>query len=454
MGRPKTKTVFVCNQCGHREPKWLGRCPECEEWNTFAEIETVGKSAKSSSKTRPSATALSAIAAQNNQGRLPTGINELDRVLGGGVVPGLFALLGGEPGIGKSTLMLQAAARISSQLTTSVLYVSGEESMGQTAMRAERLGVAQADIQILAETNLQTILEVARKSKPSLLAIDSIQTLYLPDQGSHPGSMTQVRDCAGLLLQFAKETNTPTFLVGHVTKDGHLAGPKHLEHMVDVVLSFEGDNRNSFRLLRSTKNRFGSTQETGVFEMAAEGLREVTNPSQLFLAERPQGVPGSVVTASAEGNRTFLVEVQALVSQSGGGMARRTSSGFDRNRLSLLLAVLSQRAGLHIQDMDVYVNVAGGMSLREPAADLAIACAVASSLRNRPFGDHTLCFGEVGLSGEVRGVRNAEQRIAEAAQLGFRQCLLPRQHLDQLQGKNGIRLIGIGHLQDALAFMD
>jgi len=382
--------------------------------------------------------------------RMETGISEVDRVLGGGLVIGSVVLLGGEPGVGKSTLLGQVLAGLCRPRERTALYVSGEESMAQTAMRARRIGAAVDGVCLLAETHLETILAQAGAMQPSVLAVDSIQTVHTDAVDSIPGSVGQVRECAARLLSFAKQTGIPTVLVGHVTKEGSIAGPKTLEHVVDVVLSFEGEGAGPYRMARAIKNRFGSTQEIGVFEMRSDGLAEVKNPSASFLAERPMGVPGSVVVASAEGSRPILVEVQALVAPPSAGVGRRTAAGIDGNRLSLLLAVLSQRAACDIISQDVFVNVAGGVKVSEPAIDLGIACAVASSFRKRPVDPGTLVFGEVGLAGEVRGVTGSDARVAEAAKLGFRRCVLPKQNEARIKDHFGLELVGVSSLADAI----
>jgi DNA repair protein RadA/Sms len=421
----KARTVFSCQSCGHHEQKWLGRCPDCGGWNTLTE-ESVEREDR-----RPAWGAgggsgqpirLVDVSA-DREDRMATGIAELDRVLGGGVVPGSLVLLGGDPGIGKSTLLLAALDRLARGAKT--LYVTGEESLRQTRMRAERLSVGNPQLHLLAETDADKVLSVAEKMRPAALAVDSIQTLFLPELGSAPGTISQVRETAGRLMAFAKRTETPTFIVGHVTKDGSIAGPRVLEHMVDTVLYFEGDRGHPFRVLRAHKNRFGSTNEIGVFEMKGSGLAEVSDPSSLFLAERPVGAPGSVVTASLSGTRPLLVEVQALVAPTGYGTARRTTMGVDHNRVALLAAVLEKKEGVNLVGCDLFVNVAGGMELSEPSADLAIVAALVSSVRDRPLDPSVLVFGEIGLAGEVRAVGQVEPRLAEAAKMGFKRAILP-----------------------------
>ena len=426
----KQKTVFACQECGAQSAKWLGRCPECGAWNSMIEERPVpaGVAAASTEKRYALAGAagpqlyadIDTVVAE----RLSTGIGEFDRVLGGGVVPGSLVLIGGEPGIGKSTLLLQAAAHFA-RTVGPVLYCSGEESEHQIKSRGERLGVERAPLYILAETCLERILEEIARLRPSFVIVDSIQTVFSLKFQSAPGSIGQVRESATQLLFAAKGQNIPTFLVGHVTKDGNLAGPKALEHIVDTVLYFEGEKHHAHRVVRAVKNRFGAVSELGVFEMTGSGLKAVPNPSQLFLAERAANAAGSAVLCCVEGSRPLLVEVQALVSTSSYGNARRMTSGLDQNRLSLLLAVLEKRAGLNLIAEDVFVNVAGGMTVDEPAADLAIVAAVASSVRNRAIRAATAVFGEVGLAGEIRATSQSALRLREAAQMGFTRCIVP-----------------------------
>lgn len=447
------KSVFACQECGAQAPKWLGRCPDCGAWNSFVE-ETVERPAKGAER-KGAATPLGGGKATRYSDvdavvstRFSTGISEFDRVLGGGIVPGSLVLLGGEPGIGKSTLLLQAAACFARD-TGPVLYASGEESEHQVKMRGERLGVGDAPLFLLAETCMERILEEVDRVRPALLIVDSIQTVFSLKMSSAPGSVGQVRQAATDLLFTAKGRNIPTVVVGHVTKDGALAGPKVLEHVVDTVLYFEGDRHHSHRVVRAVKNRFGAISELGVFEMTGEGLKPVPNPSAMFLAERPRNVPGSAVLCCLEGSRPILVEVQALVSTATFGNARRTASGLDPNRLSLLLAVLDKRAGLNLVTDDVYVNVAGGMTVDEPAADLAILAAVASSLRNRPLLPDTVVFGEVGLAGEVRATSQTPLRLREAAQLGFKRCVVP--DTGALEGAPGsMKVVGVRTVGEAL----
>ncbi|HEX4455850.1 MAG TPA: DNA repair protein RadA [Kofleriaceae bacterium] len=446
------RSRHVCQACGHVETKWLGRCPACHEWNSLVEefADAVALAP------RPSAVGVSTgdgpqpIDRISEVGgvRRPAGIAELDRVLGGGFVAGSAVLLGGDPGIGKSTLLVQALAGLARQ--GPVLYATGEESVAQTAMRARRVNAAVSALALVAETDVEKIIAHARASKPTVLAVDSIQTVYTPLLDSIPGSLAQVRECASRLTQFAKTTGTPTVLVGHVTKDGGLAGPKTLEHLVDVVLQLEGD-AGPYRVLRAHKNRFGSTQEIGVFEMRGGGLVEVANPSAHLLAERPIGAPGSVVVASADGVRPLLVEIQALVAPASAGFARRTAAGVDGNRVSLLLAVLAQRAACDVLDRDVFVNVAGGLRLAEPAIDLGVACAIHSSARGRAIDAHTVVFGEIGLAGEIRAVTLCEHRLAEAARLGFKRALIPAQNAKLLGARDhaGLDLVSVDRLTTA-----
>jgi DNA repair protein RadA/Sms len=453
------KILFVCQECGAQSPKWLGRCPDCGAWNSLVEERVAEPSApgdvadhRYALPGQSGGAKLYADVEASAAARMPSGISELDRVLGGGIVPGSMVLLGGEPGIGKSTLLLQAAANVA-RTVGPVLYSSGEESEHQVKSRGERLGVGRAPLYLLAETCLERILDEAGRLRPALVIVDSIQTVFSLKLQSAPGSIGQVREAATQLLFAAKGHNVPTFLVGHVTKDGGLAGPKALEHVVDTVLYFEGERHHSHRVVRAVKNRFGAVSELGVFEMTGSGLMGVPNPSQLFLSERPAETPGSAVLCCIEGSRPLLVEVQALVSSSSYGNARRTASGIDGSRLALLLAVLEKRAGLNLMGEDVFVNIAGGMTIDEPAADLSVAAAIASSLRNRPVRPATAVFGELGLAGEVRGAAQAPLRIREAAQLGFTRCVLPRANLDGADRSGvdgGLELVGVSTLGEAL----
>ena len=429
------KAVFVCQECGAQAPKWMGRCNECGAWNSLVEERVADPATAATGGSRYAQFATTSTAklyaeVETAQGvRLSTGIEEFDRVLGGGVVPGSLVLLGGEPGIGKSTLLLQAAAHFAREIGP-VLYASGEESEHQIKSRGDRLGVGAAPLYLLSETCIERILEEVARLKPALVIIDSVQTVWSSRFQSAPGSIGQVREAATQFLFASKRQNVPTVLVGHVTKDGSLAGPKVLEHVVDTVLYFEGERHHSHRVVRAVKNRFGAVSELGVFEMTGTGLRPVPNPSKLFLSERASGTPGSAVLCCVEGSRPILVEVQALVSTSTYGNARRMAIGIDQNRLSLLLAVLEKRAGLSLAGDDVYVNIAGGMTIDEPAADLSVVAAVASSVRNKGLSPSTAVFGEVGLSGEIRGIPQAALRVREAVQMGFTRIVLPAANVD------------------------
>ena len=450
----KTKYKFVCQSCGYTTAKWLGRCPECGAWDSLveeAEVATSGRNSKSylptgSEKIKPRTIAS---VAQVKVERLATGIHEFDRVLGGGVVPGSLVLLGGTPGIGKSTILLDAGLRFGQQ-GIKVLYVSGEESEEQTAMRAVRLGGAKANenLLIMTATDLDAILAQANALQPRLLIIDSIQTMYNPELPTAAGSVGQVRECTAKLLQFAKTTNIAVLVIGHVTKDGNIAGPRLLEHMVDVVLQFEGDRSYAFRVLRALKNRFGSTEESGIFSMEAGGLAQVANPAGLFLEERDGEAAGSLIGACMEGNRPIMVEFQALVAKTPYGMPRRTAVGFDYNRVNMLLAILERRFGLDFGMYDAYVNVVGGMRITEPAADLAVAAALVSSYRNRPVPKGALCFGEVGLTGEIRRVSAPERRIMDGINLGFTKFIVPDSQL-RLPQVNA-KIIKVKTLEQAL----
>ncbi len=444
MARSMVKTAYVCQACGHRSPKWMGRCPGCEEWNTLAE-----ESARAITGVSPSPAVPYSEIEEKGLFRLPTGIGELDRVLGGGIVPGSLVLLGGEPGVGKSTLVLQAAEALS-RSGLQVLYVAGEESAQQIKIRGGRLGLQGSRLFLAPETCLEKVLEEAYRLRPNVLVVDSIQTVYSDKLDSIPGSISQIRDCAAALLRYAKDQRVPTFLVGHITKDGALAGPKALEHIVDTVLYFEGERRHNHKIVRAVKNRFGPSNELGVFEMTANGLEEVSNPSELFLTDRAPHVPGSAVLAAVEGSRPVLVEVQALVSQTTFSTARRESNGFDRNRLSLLLAMLEKRLGLHLLGCDVYVNVAGGLRLDEPAADLTVVAAVISSFRNLALGAKTALFGEVGLAGEIRAVSFAHTRVREAVAMGFETIVLPSGNLPLSENVQGPQLAGVSSVTEFL----
>ncbi len=446
MARPKT--VHVCQACGYQTTKWLGQCPDCRAWGSLVEESAAGPAPRGlgsvGAAAKPVPIAEVPVEAQL---RAQTGIGELDRVLGGGVVPGALILLGGDPGIGKSTLLLAALAGLSRE--GPVLYVSGEESARQTKLRAERLSVRSQTLQLLCETDAERILAAAAELRPRALAVDSIQTLYLPDVASAPGSVTQVREVAARLLRYAKTSEVPTFLVGHVTKDGAIAGPRVLEHLVDTVLYFEGDRGHAYRVLRAHKNRFGSVSEIGVFEMRGAGLAEVHDPSALFLAERPEGASGSAVVPALSGTRPVLYEIQALCAPAAYGTARRTSVGIDGNRVALLAAVLEKKGGMDLVGNDVFVNVAGGAEIDEPAADLAVLAALASSFRERPVDARTVVLGEVGLAGEVRAVSQPELRLAEAKKLGFRRAVLPRASAERARAA-GLELVPVGDVAAAL----
>jgi len=452
----RARTVFFCQHCGQESPKWLGRCPGCGEWNSFVE-EKVAPAATAGIGDRKARTpGERPIPLNEVEGadapRLPTGLTELDRVLGGGLVPGSLALVGGDPGIGKSTLLLQLSQAIAERVGTA-LYVSGEESARQIRLRGDRLGAAAPRLLVLAETDLQAIEEQVDAVKPTLVVVDSIQTIYHPDLTSAPGSVGQVRECAARLLRLAKATGTAVVLVGHVTKESAIAGPRILEHLVDAVLYFEGDRHQSYRILRAVKNRFGSTNELGLFEMREQGLVEVPNASQAFLAERPTGVAGSVVVASLEGTRPILVEVQALVTPTVFGMARRTATGIDYNRVLLLLAVLEKRCGLALGSQDAYLKVAGGARVDEPALDLGVAVALASSFREVPTDPRTVVIGEVGLAGEVRSVGQLDRRIAEASRLGFARCVVPRGSVEAWRragGRADLEVVGVATVEEGL----
>jgi DNA repair protein RadA/Sms len=447
---PKVKTFYQCQSCGYTSPKWLGKCPDCGEWNTLVEERKEAVASRSFlpahfRKSEPRL--LSSIKAGYEQ-RASTGIKELDRVLGNGVVTGSVVLVGGDPGIGKSTLLLQALSGLSRY--GRVLYVSGEESPEQIKIRAERLSINSDEIVLLSETLLKSIIDIASKLVPKALVVDSIQTLYTEELISAPGSVSQVRECAAKLMIFAKRSDIPIFLVGHVTKEGAIAGPRVLEHIVDTVLYFEGDRGHAYRILRTVKNRFGSTNEIGVFEMSDSGLREVENPSELFLLGRPLNVSGSTVVASLEGTRPMMVEIQSLVSPSNFGMPRRTSIGVDFNRVNLLVAVLEKRAGLHLGGMDIFVNVVGGLRIVEPAVDLGIISTIASSLKDIPIDPKTFVFGEVGLSGEIRAITQAEIRIKEASKIGFKKAVMPQENAEKVKNNLGLEIMGVKDVEGAL----
>jgi DNA repair protein RadA/Sms len=446
----KSKTSFFCQHCGYMSPKWLGKCPSCSGWNCFAEElvsqpDSGGRASMSfDGKPQP----IEDISADEGE-RMLTGIAEIDRVLGGGIVDGSAILIGGEPGIGKSTLMLQVMKNIAVG-GRKVLYVSGEESAHQIKLRSNRIGASARDLLVLVEVSLEKILDHVKKIEPAIVVIDSIQTVYSGDLMSAPGSVGQVREASSRLILSAKKNGIPVFLIGHVTKDGSIAGPKVLEHMVDTVLYFEGDSGHAYRIIRSIKNRFGPTNEIGVFEMQDKGLKEVPNPSAFFLAERPQNAPGSVVVPSLEGTRPILVEIQALVSQSNLGMPRRTAIGVDHNRVSLLVAVLDRICGLHLGGSDIFINVAGGVRVEEPAVDLGVVAAMASSFLDRPVDPRTVILGEVGLTGEVRAVSQMDVRVKEAARLGFDKCILPKTNMASLTKTAKMEICAISSLKDLL----
>ncbi len=458
MAKNKTTTVFYCQNCGYESSKWLGQCPGCREWNSFVE-ETVDKSELKNAggqlkrmheKAEPCVLADVAI---REESKLLTGIGELDRVLGGGIVQGSLTLVGGDPGIGKSTLLLQVCHRLSGA-GTKVLYVSGEESQIQIKMRADRIGSFSANMLLLCETNLDTIAEVIRLVKPEVVIIDSIQTMCNDAVSAAPGSVSQVRESTGVLLQLAKGLGVSIFIVGHVTKEGTVAGPRVLEHMVDTVLYFEGDRHASYRILRGVKNRFGSTNEIGVFEMREQGLAEVANPSEYMLNGRPENASGSVVACTMEGTRPLLIEIQALVCHSNFGIPRRQATGTDFNRVNLLMAVLEKRSGVQLSNCDAYVNITGGIRIMEPAVDLGVVLAVLSSFRNRALSPKLVAFGEVGLSGEVRAVSQAAQRVAEAEKLGFEVCVVPyvcvQECMKSCSKNSKMKVIGVKTVQDAI----
>lgn len=449
----KLKTLFVCSSCGYSSPKWSGQCPGCREWNTMnEEIETKSSasvtSAPNKNRTFSNVSPVSDISTSDEL-RYNTGIGELDRVLGGGLVKGSVVLLSGDPGIGKSTLLMQACGTFSND--KSVLYVSGEESAKQLKLRAERLGVNSDQLLIMTETDVETVCEYIKSQKPQVVMIDSIQTMNHAEIQSSPGSVTQVRECTNLLLRTGKSLDIPIIIVGHVNKDGAIAGPKVMEHIVDAVLYFEGERNYAYRILRAVKNRFGSTNEIGVFEMNDIGLSEVENPSAALLSERNTNVSGNCISCVMEGSRPILAEVQSLVCTSGFGNARRMSTGFDFNRLNLILAVLEKRFGYRFSTMDTYLNIVGGLHLDEPAADLSVALALVSGITDKPVPDNVVAIGEIGLSGEVRSVSRISARISEAARLGFDKCIVPRSCLKQLKIKTEIEVIGVRNLHEAIA---
>lgn len=451
-------TTFFCSDCGYESAKWMGQCPACKAWNTMVEEPVApkisGKGTAAAAK-RAAADVKPVSLAEielDEEDRVSTGFGELDRVLGSGIVKGSLVLVGGDPGIGKSTILLQVCRNLAGQ-NQKVLYISGEESLKQIKLRANRIGTISGPLSFLCETNLGTIGEVIRRTSPDAVVIDSIQTMYMEEVTSAPGSVSQVRECTNVLMQIAKGLGVTVFIVGHVTKEGVVAGPRVLEHMVDTVLYFEGDRHASYRILRGVKNRFGSTNEIGVFEMREEGLAEVKNPSEFMLEGRPDGASGAVAACSMEGTRPIMLEVQALVTRTNFGMPRRTAAGVDYNRVNLLMAVLEKRCRYELAQFDAYVNIAGGMKLNEPALDLAIVMALISSYKDRPLDEKTVIFGEVGLSGEVRAVSMAEQRVHEAVKLGFTRCIMPRVNLEKMKPRSDIRLEGVSNVREAIQFL-
>ena len=445
------KSIFFCQNCGHEENKWLGQCPVCREWNTFVEEKiTASGNPKSvlASVKEVEILSLNDVETEHEE-RIYTKIGELDRVLGGGIVPGSLILVGGDPGIGKSTLLLQVCRELGGD-QRKILYISGEESLRQIKLRAKRMGEFSETVFLLSETNLEKIQGVLESRRPEIVIIDSIQTMYSEAVGSAPGSVSQVRESTNVFMQLAKGLGISIFIVDHVTKEGTVAGPRVLEHMVDTVLYFEGDRNASYRILRSVKNRFGSTNEIGVFEMKAEGLVEVENPSEYMLSGKPEGASGSIVTCSIEGSRPILLEIQALVCHSFFNNPRRTANGTDYNKVNLLMAVLEKRANLSLSDCDAYVNIAGGIRMNEPAIDLGIVLAIASSKKDIIVREDTICFGEVGLSGEVRGVTMSEQRVAEAKKLGFKKCIVPKVCLAGVSHISGIEIVGVANIKEAI----
>ena len=444
------KSVYFCQNCGHEETKWLGQCPACKEWNTFAEEKITPVNTRTVKERRDARLVTLSSVVTDEDDRMLTGIEELDRVLGGGIVKGSLVLVGGDPGIGKSTLLLQVCQRLSAS-GQKILYISGEESLKQIKLRANRMGEFAENLYLLCETSLNMIRGIIEQQKPDMVVIDSIQTMYNEEVSSAPGSVSQVRESTNVFMQLAKGLNVSIFIVGHVTKEGTVAGPRVLEHMVDTVLYFEGDRHASYRILRGVKNRFGSTNEIGVFEMRKEGLAEVKNPSEFMLSGKPEQAAGSVVACAIEGTRPMLMEIQALVCKTNFGMPRRTAAGLDYNRVNLLMAVLEKRLGLPLSSYDAYVNIAGGIRLNEPAADLGIVLAIASSYKNRPIAEDVIVFGEVGLSGEVRAVSMPEQRVSEAKKLGFTTCILPEVSVKTVGKAEGVRIIGVKSVGEAIS---
>ncbi len=445
----KIKNVYICSECGYESPKWYGKCPSCGNWNTMNE-EVVSKSETSLSNKRQAVytkpVSITEISTTDEH-RYITGISELDRVLGGGIVKGSLILLGGDPGIGKSTILLQICRQLTKELK--ILYVSGEESKRQLKLRAARLDAENENLLVLTETDAQVVAEVIREDKPDMVMIDSIQTMSISELSSSPGSVTQVRECTNYLMRVAKGLDIPMFIVGHVNKEGSIAGPKVLEHIVDAVLYFEGDKQMSYRILRAVKNRFGSTNEIGVFQMSENGLEEVQNPSMMLLSGRPKNVSGTCVACTMEGTRPILAEVQGLVSASPFGNPRRMSTGFDYSRMSLIVAVLEKRAGYYFSNTDVYINVIGGLRLDEPATDLAVAMSLISSLKDTPIADNAIAFGEIGLAGEIRSVSHAQERINEASRLGFNRIIVPLNNLKNVKSPKDVQIIGVKNIREA-----
>jgi DNA repair protein RadA/Sms len=444
----KIKTKFICSDCGFESVKWIGKCPQCDSWNSF--VEEIIETGRHAPKKPGGEVKISKLTFQPEQEdpRIKTGIEEFDRVLGGGIIPGSVVLIGGDPGIGKSTLVLQAAAKIPKR----VLYVSGEESFNQIAMRAQRLNAKSDTVSIVTETNLNTVLSAIQQSDAEIVVIDSIQTVYNPDFENTPGTVTQIRECTSVLMQLAKTTHCAIIIVGHITKEGIIAGPKILEHMVDAVLQFEGERTSAYRILRGQKNRFGSTNEIGIFEMQEDGLHEVGNPSEIFLGDRDKNISGSVVTASIEGSRAVLFEVQALVTPNNFGNPQRVATGFDFRRLSILLAVLEKRAGLRLSSFNVFLNMAGGLKIDDPAVDLAVCCAIASSYKDKPVDKDLVAIGEVGLGGELRSVGHVDKRITEAQKLGFSNLIISSNNVKNIK-KNQIKIIDMKNILSVINYI-
>lgn len=450
----KTKTVFVCSECGREESKWLGKCPDCNNWNTFLEevrAPETAKTAKTATVSGNNAPSPVGEISAKNEERIKTGVSELDLVMGGGVVPASLTLVGGEPGIGKSTLLLQICAFLCEK--GNVLYISGEESPRQLKLRADRLGVSNSNLYILGETNIDAAIIQAEKLMPAAIIVDSVQTMYTAEIQSAAGSVSQVREITMRLMHFAKGGDTAVFLVGHVTKDGSIAGPRVLEHMVDCVLYFEGERQQSYRILRAVKNRFGSTNEIGVFEMTDKGLKEVSNPSETLLSERPQNAPGSAVVCAVEGSRPILAEIQALVSPTAFGIPRRMTTGFDLNRLNMIVAVLEKRAGFRLSAQDVYINIIGGLKILEPAADLSVIAAIVSSYKNLEIPKEMVFIGEVGLTGEIRSVANIQKRVSEAVKMGFTEIILPRENAKNLGEVKNAKIRAVKNIREALSYL-